>query len=85
MLFLRTQRDMESKGWLVSVLRCVEQLGKSEFSLNEVYSFEKELGSAYPDNRHVRAKIRQQLQVLRDNGYLEFAGRGAYKLTHRAS
>ena len=34
----------------------------------------------HPDNRHVRDKIRQQLQVLRDHGYLEFVSRGSYRL-----
>jgi type II restriction enzyme len=84
-LFLRTQRDVEAKGWLVHVMRCIERLGKRQFSLDEVYSFEDELGRAYPDNRHVRAKIRQKLQVLRDNGYLEFVGKGAYRLTGASS
>ena len=32
-------------------------------------------------NRHVRDKIRQQLQILRDMGLLEFLGGGAYRLT----
>ena len=32
------------------------------------------------DNRHVRDKIRQQLQVLRDLGLLEFRGDGSYRL-----
>jgi type II restriction enzyme len=31
-------------------------------------------------NRHVRQKIRQQLQVLRDRGYLEFKGKGRYRV-----
>jgi len=31
-------------------------------------------------NRHVRAKIRQQLQILRDLGSLHFLGRGRYRL-----
>jgi hypothetical protein len=30
--------------------------------------------------RHVRDKIRQQLQVLRDLNLLEFTGRGKYRL-----
>lgn len=34
-----------------------------------------------PANRHVRDKIRQQLQVLRDLGLLEFLGAGSYKFT----
>jgi type II restriction enzyme len=79
-LFLRAQRDMEAKGWLVHVMRCIERLGKSHFSLDEVYAFETELSAAFPGNRHVRPKIRQKLQVLRDNGYLDFLGRGNYKL-----
>ena len=83
-LFLRRQRDMEAKGWLLHVMQCIERLGRSQFSLDEVYSFEGELSNAYPDNRNVRAKIRQKLQVLRDNGYLEFVGKGVYRLTHEA-
>jgi hypothetical protein len=34
-----------------------------------------------PDNKHVKEKMRQQLQVLRDNGFLEFLDRGRYRLT----
>jgi len=30
-----------------------------------------------PDNDHIRAKIRQQLQVLRDGGLIEFCGGGS--------
>jgi type II restriction enzyme len=80
-LFLRKQRDLEAKGWLVHVMRCIERLGKSQFSLEEMYGFESELSNTYPDNQHIRAKIRQKLQVLRDNGYLEFVGKGIYKLS----
>jgi len=80
-LFLRRQLDQEAKGWLVHIMRCIERLEKSKFSLDELYKFEHELGAAYPTNQHIRAKIRQKLQVLRDNGYLEFIGRGLYKLT----
>ncbi len=31
-------------------------------------------------NRHVRDKIRQQLQILRDLGFVEFLGSGRYRL-----
>jgi type II restriction enzyme len=80
-LFLRKQRDLGAKGWLLHVMRCIERIEKSVFTLGEVYAFEKELQSAYPGNRNVRAKIRQRLQVLRDNGYITFLGNGTYKLT----
>jgi type II restriction enzyme len=33
----------------------------------------------HPDNRHVPDKIRQQLQVLRDLGFVEFLGGGRYR------
>jgi type II restriction enzyme len=61
-------------------MRCVELIGKTEFALAEVYAFEARLHKIYPGNSHVREKIRQQLQVLRDNGFLEFSGRGKYRL-----
>lgn len=79
-LFLREQKDAGAKGWLLSVMRCVEKLDRNTFSLEDVYAFEDELKIAYPGNRHVREKIRQQLQILRDKGYLDFVGRGTYRL-----
>jgi len=47
--------------------------------LEQVYCFEKALSEKHPDNRFIKAKIRQQLQILRDKGYLEFVERGIYK------
>lgn len=69
----------EQRGWAALVLAAVRKIGKKEFTLTEVYAFEQEMHAAYPQNSHVRDKIRQQMQVLRDLGYVEFAGRGAYK------
>lgn len=68
------------RGWLVEVMRCVETIGRQEFTLTEVYAFEDQLARLYPENAHVRPKIRQQLQLLRDGGYIEFLGRGSYRL-----
>jgi len=79
-LFLREEKEVSAKGWLLDVMRCVENLGRMEFTLNDIYSYENELRVLHPDNRHIRDKIRQQLQVLRDNGYLEFLSRGRYRL-----
>jgi len=59
---------------------CVEKIGHKEFSLDEMYAFENDLSKKHPDNRHIKDKIRQQLQVLRDKGYLEFTSRGNYRL-----
>lgn len=66
------------RGWTSDVLRCVRDIGAGEFSLQDVYEFEHELNRLHPANRNVRAKIRQQLQILRDRGVLQFLGRGKY-------
>lgn len=78
---LLREKEISAKGWLLDVMMCVEKLGHEEFSLNEVYRFEPFLREKYPNNRHIRDKIRQQLQYLRDKGYLEFIERGRYRLT----
>ena len=70
---------VEARGWLLEVLRCVEQFGSAEFTLTDMYAFEDHLSRVYPDNQHVREKIRQQLQVLRDHGFVEFLRRGVYR------
>ncbi len=78
-LFLRNESP-ESRGWLLDVMKCVEALGKSEFTLDEVYAYERHLGDLYPGNQNVKPKIRQQLQFLRDRGFIEFVSRGRYRL-----
>ena len=61
-------------------MNCVDHLDPNGFTLSDVYGFESQLSYIYPRNNNVRPKIRQQLQVLRDNGYLEFLGNGNYRL-----
>jgi type II restriction enzyme len=78
-LFLRDQ-GQEARGWLLEVMKCVEGIGKREFNLGDVYAFADRLGLLYPNNQNVRPKIRQQLQFLRDRGYLAFVSRGCYRL-----
>jgi len=78
-LFLREQ-SVAARGWLIEVMRCVERIGRDTFSLDDIYAFEDRLTALYPGNRNVRPKIRQQLQVLRDRGFLEFTGRGRYRM-----
>jgi type II restriction enzyme len=50
------------------------------FTTSDVYAFERELEKLHPDNRHVKDKIRQQLQVLRDMGLLQHIERGFWRL-----
>ncbi len=77
-LFL-SDAGLNARGWLLDVMKCVEAIGRPEFTLKEVYAFEPRLSALYPGNNNVRPKIRQQLQVLRDRGWLAFNGRGTYR------
>lgn len=77
--FLR-QKTLSQKGWVVDVLNCVEEIGATEFELSDIYKFENYLSELHPENNHVKPKIRQQLQVLRDAGILEFLERGRYRV-----
>ncbi len=77
--FLRNATP-ESRGWTADVLACVREVRRSEFALPDIYVFEDRLSRMHKDNRNVRPKIRQQLQVLRDHGILEFLGRGRYRV-----
>jgi len=62
-------------------MNCVESLNKENFTLKEIYTFEKDLEILHPENKNIKAKIRQQLQFLRDKNYLEFLEkRGNYRI-----
>jgi type II restriction enzyme len=80
MLFLRREKATAAKGWILDIMNCIDKIGKREFYISEIYAFEQMLEQRHPQNRHIKDKIRQQLQFLRDKGYLIFAGRGKYKL-----
>ncbi len=79
-LFLRDEKEISAKGWLLDVMRSIDKLGKKEFTLDDVYVFERELSLLHPENKHIKDKIRQQLQFLRDKGYLDFISRGYYRI-----
>lgn len=79
-LFLR-DTAAPARGWLLAVMKAVEAVGREAFTLDDVYAQEAALAAQYPGNRNVRPKIRQQLQVLRDRGWLAFDGRGRYRRT----
>ena len=79
-LFLRETKKVDLKGWILDVMSCIDSLNKKEFTLAEIYKFENILSRKHPENKHVKDKIRQQLQFLRDKGYLEFVESGKYKI-----
>lgn len=78
-----SREDVATRDWTTAVMDCIDDLDLElgdRFALADVYDFEDRLAELYPENNHVRAKIRQQLQVLRDEGLIEFLGNGEYRL-----
>ncbi len=75
-----SSKTLSGRSWARAVLSCIHRIDKSRFQLADVYAFEAELMLLYPGNHNIRAKIRQQLQVLRDAGLLLFEGEGTYRI-----
>lgn len=82
-IFLRQEQSQSAKGWLIDILLIIEKIGKKEFKLDEIYEYESHLAKIHPENNHIKDKIRQQLQVLRDKNYLMFVDRGVYRLINQ--
>lgn len=78
--FLGDTRGLERRSWLVEIVRLIEELDSPQFTLADIYAKEPELALMFPENQHVKAKIRQQLQILRDKGYLLFLAPGHYSV-----
>lgn len=73
------QYKLDARGWVLDVLNCVNQIEGRDFTLEQMYKFEDVLSKKHPDNNHIKDKIRQKLQILRDKGILEFRGGGHYR------
>lgn len=73
---------IDSRGWLFAVLKCIEHIPNEYFTLKQVYDFADELHKKFPNNNTVKDKIRQQLQFLRDKGFIRFVSPGVYKKLH---
>jgi type II restriction enzyme len=79
--FLATQ-NKEKRGWTLETLKLIDNFNTSAFTLKEVYLFETLLKNKFPNNNFIKDKIRQQLQILRDKGIIEFLGQGRYRKIH---
>jgi hypothetical protein len=67
-------------GWLQLTMEGISRIPSDTFTMNEVLAACVPLAvSRYPDNRHVREKLRQQMQRLRDLGLVLFLGHGRYE------
>jgi hypothetical protein len=70
------------KGWLNLTLRGVLEMKESDFDIQELYDKCSPMAAAeYPNNRHVRQKLSEQLQKLRELCLVEFVKRGHYRRT----
>jgi hypothetical protein len=69
-----TRRDLV--GWLETVY---DHLPEGEFNNRQIYAFKDEFSAQYPSNQNIEAKIRQQLQVLREMGLVEHLGPGRWR------
>lgn len=74
------QLPNKTRGWLAVTLGIVDRLNKPIFTISDIYGHEVQLLKMFPDNRNIRAKLRQQLQLLRDIGLIEFFGNGKYAI-----
>ncbi len=73
--FISYKKD---KSWISTILKIVEEQ-KQTFTLKEMYKYKSYLKELFPENNNIKAKIRQQLQILRDNKIIEFKEKGVYK------
>ena len=73
--------NIATRSWLMDTLQCINKIKTDDFTLDMIYSFEKELSIKHPNNHNIRAKLRQQLQRLRDCGIIQFLGNGQYYKT----
>lgn len=65
-----TSRDLY--GWQKLVF---DKLPSGPFRTRDIYQFEKEFSTYYPENRNIKPKIRQILQQLRDLNMIRHIGR----------
>ncbi len=66
-------------GWKLEVFSCLLDIQRDFFTLNDLNKFLPRLKKLFPRNYNIEAKIRQQLQNLRDIGLVEFLGKGRYQ------
>lgn len=66
-------------GWRLDTFNVVSNIPNNVFELDRVYEYKQQLQNLHPDNQNIEAKIRQQLQELRDLGLIDFLGGGSYR------
>ena len=72
-------KNLQLRGWMMDVLNCVNDIRSEIFTSQDIYRYADALKAKHNLNNNVEAKIRQQLQYLRDRGFIEFVNRGIYR------
>ena len=76
--------DLNLKGWNFIVYILIRNNFKySVFGLKNLYAFEPYFCQVYPSNMHVKDKLRQTLQNLRDKELIQFNSKGNYQLSQQ--
>lgn len=76
----KLQRPKPTRADLVGWVELVyDALPEGKFTNQEIYGYENEFRQHYPQNLNIRAKIRQQLQVLHKLGFIEHVGTGIWR------
>jgi hypothetical protein len=66
-------------GWRLDTFDVAAAIPSPVFQLADIYAKSADLAALHPENRNIEPKIRQQLQLLRDMGLIEFMGNGVYR------
>ncbi len=77
--FFRKVKDLNTRGWISDILSLISYIKSDVFRLEDIYKYADFLKNLHPQNNNIQAKIRQQLQILRDHKIIDFIGRGVYK------
>ncbi|MEA4956570.1 hypothetical protein SDC9_07705 [bioreactor metagenome] len=72
-------KTSDLNGWKKIIFEKINGLNSEIFSLNDLYEFIPEFQRNNPNNHHIKDKIRQTLQQLKNLNLIEFLGRGEYK------
>lgn len=74
------KRRVEDRGWLAEVMAAIRTLPAERFHLRDLYRMKEQFAQTHPQNRHIEPKLRQQVQRLRDEGFLVSLGAGKYRV-----
>lgn len=78
-MFFLMNKNPNFRGWTSDVLKIVQEQN-SIFTLKDIYKYENYFKELHPENNNIQAKIRQQLQILRDNRMIIFKNNGTYEI-----